>query len=549
MRLLPAALLLGALLVPSAQARDLTPAERQTVASQVLTWPASAGLPELPHLARAELGQHDAWLAALRPLPSQARRDAVMLSMPALARHGAVDVAHRALALVDSGDRVRVWAISALPFLQARGSGAAVQVLGTLGISVERVQALAILTQVAMTSPAKEGEVRAVADATWAAYGRLAPEERARLIPLIAPTVAVTGTLGRAQQLIPSLKDFQDQGRWLMVAEAFSQAGFPQAARQALDQLPLQQADDFVRIRSALLLLKLGDAERAFQVATSAPLPWTMRGHLARELATAGHASEAARLARTISPVSLRVQSLAEIGGILAGQGQTDVAGRLVEEARVTLEDSRAPDSTSAVVQALARLGQTSAADALIRGWRGRDPQGPDRLRGALVQGLAEAGDLGEAIRRAQTSPSLPTVYGLVNGAEAQAKKNREQANLLLMAALELSDRVPDEARRSVLATLARVSPSTLDTLATHTPLPDDTWVDVVEIRARQGNVAGARQALSRLPAEKRPMGAFSLARGLVEGGQADQALPLLRDPVLRAAVARVLLGEEVQAR
>ncbi|MPY67961.1 hypothetical protein F8S09_14970 [Deinococcus sp. SDU3-2] len=550
MRLFPAALLLGALLVPGAQARDLTPAERRTVASQVLTWPASAALPELPHLARAELGPHDVWLAALRPLPSQARRDAVMLSMPALARQGAVEVAHRALTLVDSGDRVRVWAISALPFLQARGSGVAVQVLGTLGTPVERVQALAILTQVAMSSPAPKTEVRAVADATWAAYGRLTPEERARLVPLIAPTVAVTGTLGRAQQLIPSLKDRQNQGRWLAVMEAFSQAGFPQAARQALDQLPLEGAEDFVRIRSALLLLKLGDARRAFQVAISAPLPWTMRGHLARELATAGHAAEAARLARTISPVSLRVQSLAELGGILAGQGQTDVARRLVEEARVALEGSGAPDSTSAVVRALARLGQISAADALIQGWRGRDPQGPDRLRGALVQGLAERGDLGEAIRRAQASPSLPTVYALVNGAEMRAKKGRqEQAGLLLMAALELSAKVPDEARRSVLATLARVSPSTLDTLATHTSLPGDTWVEVVEIRARKGDVAWAREALSRLPAEKHSLGAFTLARGLVEGGHADQALPLLRDPALRAAVARMLLGEDVPAR
>ncbi|MPY68094.1 hypothetical protein F8S09_15665 [Deinococcus sp. SDU3-2] len=550
MRLLPAALLLGVLLFSSAQARDLTPAERRAVASQVLTWPASTALPELPHLARAELGQHDAWLAALRPLPSQARRDAVMLSMPALARQGAVDAARRALALVDRLDRVRTWAVSALPFLQARGSAAAVQVLGTLGTPVERVQALAILTQVAMSSPAPKTEVRAVADATWAAYGRLTPEERARLVPLIAPTIAITGTLSRAQQLIPSLKDFQDQGRWLAVTEAFYQAGFPQLARQALDQLPLQQADDFVRIRSALLLLKLGDAERAFRVATSAPLPWTMRGHLARELATAGHPAEAARLARTLSPDSLRVQSLAELGGILAGQGQTDVARRLVEEARVTLQSSDAPDSTSAVVRALARLGQTSAADALIQGWKGRNPQGPDRLRGALVQGLAEQGNVGEAIRRAQTSPSLPTVYALVNGAEARAKQGRqEQASLLLMAALELSTKVPDEARRSVLATLARVLPSTLDTLATHTPLPDDTWVEVAEIRARKGNVTGARAALSRLPAERRSLGAFSLARGLVEGGHADRALPLLQDPALRDAVARVLLGEEVQAR
>ena len=48
MRLLPAALLLGVLLLPNAQARDLTPAERRTVASQVLTWPASAALPERP---------------------------------------------------------------------------------------------------------------------------------------------------------------------------------------------------------------------------------------------------------------------------------------------------------------------------------------------------------------------------------------------------------------------------------------------------------------------------------------------------------------------
>lgn len=550
MRLLPAALLLGVLLFPSALARDLTPAERQTVASQVLTWPASTDLPELSHLARAELGQHDAWLAALRPLPSQARRDAVMLSMPALARQGAVDVARRALALVDSGDRVRVWAISALPFLQEKGSAAAVQVLGTLGTPVERVQTLATLTQVAMTSPAPKEEVRAVADATWAAYGRLTAEERIRVVQLMLPTVAVTGDLGRARQLIPVTGDLQTQGRWLTVAEGFHQAGFPQVARQALAQLPLDRAEDIVRIRSALLLLKLGDAERAFQVATSAPLPWTMRGHLARELATAGHPAEAARLARTISPVSLRVQSLAELGGILAGQGQADVAQRLVEEARVALEKSGAPDSTSAVVRALARLGQTSAADALIQGWTGRDPQGPDRLRGALVQGLAEQGNVGEAIRRAQASPSLPTVYALVNGAEVRAKKGRaEQANLLLMAALELSAKVPDEAERSVLATLARVSPLVLDTLATHTLLPDDTWVDVVEIRARKGNVTGAREALSRLPAEKRSLGAFSLARGLVEGGHAEQALPLLQDPALRAAVARVLLGEEVQAR
>lgn len=550
MRLLPAALLLGALLFPDAQARDLTPGERRTVASQVLTWPANPVLPELPHLARAELSQHDAWLAALRALPAQARRDAVMLSMPALARQGAVDVARRALALVDRPDRVRTWAVSALPFLHQQGSDAAVQVLGTLGTPVERVQALAILTQVAMTSPAKEGEVRAMADATWAAYGRLTTEERTRLVPLIAPTVATTGTLSRAQQLIPSLKDLQDQGRWLTVTEAFSQAGFPQLARQALAQLPLDRAEDIVRIRSALLLLKLGDAERALQVATSAPLPWTMREHLARELATAGHASEAARLTRTLSPVSLRVQSLAEIGGILVGQGQTDVARRLVEEARATLTGSDAPDSTSAVVRALARLGQTSAADTLIQGWMGRDPQGPDRLRGALVRGLAERGEVDEAVRRAEASPSLPTVYALVTGAEMRAKKGRqEQASLLLMAALELSARVPDEARRSVLATLARVSPSTLETLATHTPLPDDTWVNVIEIRARKGDVTGAREALSRLPAEKRQMGMFSLARGLAEGGHADRALPLLQDVALRAAVARVLLGEEVQAR
>ncbi|MDL2344554.1 hypothetical protein QOL99_10340 [Deinococcus sp. MIMF12] len=381
MRLLPAALLLGALLLPSAQARDLTLAEHRAVASQVLTWPASATLPELPHLARAELGQHDTWLAALRPLPSQARRDAVMLSMPALARQGAVDAARRALALVDRPDRVRTWAVSALPFLHQQGSDTAVQVLGTLGTPVERVQALAILTQVAMTAPVPKAEVRAVADATWAAYGRLTTEERTRLVPLIAPTVAVTGTLSRAQQLIPSLKDLQDQGRWLTVTEAFSQAGFPQLARQALAQLPLDRAEDIVRIRSALLLLKLGDAERAFQVATSAPLPWTMRGHLARELATAGHAAEAARLARTLLPVSLRVQSLAEIGGILAGQGQTDVARRLVEEARVTLQGGNAPDSTSAVVRALGRLGQTSAADALIQGWTGRGARPPTSRR------------------------------------------------------------------------------------------------------------------------------------------------------------------------
>lgn len=550
MRLLPAALLLGVLLLPSAQARDLTPAERRTVASQVLTWPASAALPELPHLARAELGQHDAWLAALRVLPSQARRDAAMLSMPALARQGAVDAARSALALVDSGDRVRVWAVSALPFLQARGSGAAVQVLGTLGTPVERVQALAILTQVALGSPAPRGEVRAVADATWAAYGRLTPGERTRVVQLVLPSVAVTGNLSRARQLIPTALDPQTQARWLTVAEGFHQAGFPQAARQALAQFPLDRAEDIVRIRSALLQVKLGDAKRALHVATSAPLPWTMRDHLARELAIAGYASEAARLVRTLSPVSRRVQRLAEIGGILAGQGQTDVARRLVEEAQMTLAGSDAPDSTSPVVRALGRLGQTAAADALIRDWTGLDPQGPDRLRGALVQGLAEAGDLGEALRRAQASPSLPTVYALVNGAEVRARQGRqEQASLLLMAALELSARVPDEAKKVVLATLARVSPSTLDTLATHTPLPEDSWVEMVEIRARQGNVTGAQQGLSRLPAEKHPMGAFTLARGLVEGGHADQALPLLQDPALRAAVARVLLGEDVSAR
>lgn len=544
MRLLPAALLLGVLLLPSAQARDLTPTERWTVASQVLTWPASPDLPELPHLARAELGQHDAWLAALRVLPSQACRDAVMLSMPALARQGAVDVARRALALVDSGDRVRVWAVSALPFLQARGSGAAVQVLERLGTPVERVQALAILTQVAMSSSAPRGEVRAVADATWAAYGRLSAEDRTQVSQLVLPTVAVTGDLSRARQLIAAAADPQTQRHWLTVAEGLHQAGSPQAARQALEQFPLDRAEDIIRIRSALLLVKLGDGARAYQVATRAPLFFSMREHLARELATAGHASEAARLARTISPVSLRVQSLSEIGGILAGQGQTDVARRLVEEARATLEGSDALDSTSAVVRALGRLGQTSDADALIRGWTGRDPQGPDRLRGALVQGLAERGEVGEAIRRAQASPSLPTVYALVNGAEVRAKKgSQERASLLLMAALELSARVPDEARRSVLATLARVSPLTLDTLALHTPLPDDTWVGVIEIRARKGDVTGAREALSRLPAEERQMGAFSLARGLVEGGHADRALPLLGDPLLREAVARVLLG------
>ncbi|WP_104992248.1 hypothetical protein [Deinococcus sp. NW-56] len=549
MRLLPAALLLGALLLPSAQARDLTPAERRTVASQVLTWPASAALPELPHLARAELGQHDVWLAALRPLPSQARRDAVMLSMPALARQGAVDVARRALALVDSPDRVRVWAVSGLPFLQARGSGAAVQVLGTLGTPVERVQALAILTQVAMTSPAKEGEVRAVADATWAAYERLTAAERARVVQLVLPTVAATGDLSRASQLIPALADPQTQRAWLAVAEGFHQAGFPQVARQALAQLPLDRAEDIVRIRSALLLVKLGDGTRAYQVATRAPLPWTMREHLARELTTAGYAPEAARLARTL-PVSLRVQSLAHIGGILAGQGRLDVARRLVDEARGLLEASDSPANTGAVVRALASLGDAATADTLIRSWTGRDPEGLDRLRGALVQGLAERGDVGEAIRRAQAWPSLPTVYALVNGAEPRAKKGRtEQASLLLMAALELSAKVPDEARTVVLATLARVSPATLDTLATHTPLPDDAGLAVVEIRARRGNVAGARQALSRLTAGKQPLGAFSLARGLVEGGHADRSLPLLQDPALRAAVARVLLGEEVPPR
>ncbi|WP_216322614.1 hypothetical protein [Deinococcus aestuarii] len=545
MRLTSAALLLGVLLSPSALARDLTPAERRTVASQVLTWPTSAALPELPHLARAELGQHDAWLAALRPLPSQARRDAVMLSMSALARQGAVEVARRALALVDSGDRVRVWAVSALPFLQARGSGAAVQVLGTLGTPVERVQALAILTQVAMTSPAPKGEVRAVADATWAAYGRLAMEERGRVVQLVLPTVAVTGDLGRARQLIPTVADAQTQGRWLTVAEGFQQAGFPQAARQALAQLPLDRAEDVVRIRGALLLVKLGDGARAFQVASRSPLFLSMREHLARELAAAGHASEAARLACTLSPVSLRVRSLAEIGGILAGQGQTAVARRLVEEARVALEDSDAPDSTSAVVRALARLGQASTADTLIRGWTGRDPQGPDRLRGALVQGLAEGGDLGEAIRRARVEPSLPTVYALVNGAEVQAKKGREeQARQLLRTALDLSGQVPDEARGVVLGTLARVSPSTAERLAPRVALPPEAELAVLEAQARRGDVAAARESLARLPAEQRQQGTFSLARGLVEGGHADLALPLVQDPALREVVTRLLLGE-----
>ncbi|MCP2014706.1 hypothetical protein L1280_001857 [Deinococcus sp. HSC-46F16] len=66
MRLLPAALLLGALLLQGAQTRDLTPAERQTVASQVPLWSAGAALPELPHVTQAELAP-DAPAALLRP--------------------------------------------------------------------------------------------------------------------------------------------------------------------------------------------------------------------------------------------------------------------------------------------------------------------------------------------------------------------------------------------------------------------------------------------------------------------------------------------------
>ena len=544
MRLIRAALLLGVLLLPGAAARDLTPTERQAVAAQVLTWPAGT-LPELPHLARAELGQYDSWLAALRSLPVQTQRDAVLLSMPILARQGAVEVARRALALVEGGDRVRVWAVSALMFLQEQGSDAAVRLLSGLGTPVEQVQALAILTQVAQTSPVPKDDLRRVADATWAAYRRLSPGERTRVAQLVLPTVAMTGDLSRARQLIQG-SGAGAQRDWLSVAEALASNGSPDAARQALAQFPLERAEEVVRIRGALLLVKLGQAGRAFQVAVQSPLPGPMQAHLARELASAGHVPEAARLARTLSPVSLRAQTLTEIAVILGGQGQRAVALRLAQEARADLNASASPESTANVVYALAFLGEEQAAGELIRGWKGSDPQGPDRLHAALVRGLAERGEVGEAIRRVRSRPSLPALYALVGRAEARAQQGKaEEARTLLLAALELSDRFPAEARMVVLSTLARVSPSTLESLAARGPLPGEAWLAVVEAQARRGDVAAARASLAHLPAEQRQQGAFNLAQGLVEGGHADLALPLLQDPALREAVARVLLGEE----
>lgn len=544
MRLIPVALLLGLLLLPGAAARDLTSAERQTVAAQVLTWPA-VNLPELPHLARAELGQHDAWLAALRPLPDQQRRDAVLLSMPVLARQGNVEVARRALALVQSGDRVRVWGVSALPFLREQGGDAATQLLSGLGTPVEQVQALAILTQVAMELPNRKGDVHKVADATWAAYQRLTPEEQRRTVQLVLPTTAVTGDLSRARALIHG-QDAAAQRDWLSVAEAFNSAGYPDAARQALAQFPLERAEEVVRIRGVLLLARLGDAARAFRVAVQTPLPGHMVAHLARMLASAGQVPEAARLARTLSPAFLRAQTLAEVAVILAGQGQQTVALRLAQEARTTLEGSASPEHTSAVVHALAFLGEERAAGELIRTWPGRDPQGPDRLHAALVRGLTERGEMREAIRRLQARPSLPALYALVQGAEVRARKGKvEEARTLLLAALDLAGRFPAEAGTVVLSTLARVSPSTLESFAARGPLPDEAWLPVVEVQARRGDVAAAQASLARLPAEERQQGAFILAGGLLEGGHADLALPLLQDLALREAVARVLLGEE----
>lgn len=543
------AFMLGLLLLPAAQARDLTPAERQTVAAQVLTWPVSAALPELPHLARAELKQHAAWLAALRLLPAQDRRDAALLGMPVLARQGAVDVARHALTLVDSGDRVRVWGVSALPFLREQGADAATRLLSGLGTPLEQFQALAIFTQVAMDLPDQTGDIRQVADATWAAYRRLTPDERLQGVELVLPTVAVTGDLSRAQQLIQG-SGAAAQRDWPVVAEALARAGFPGTARLALTQFPLERAEDNVRIRGALLLVQLGDAPRAFQVATQRPLPNLMRAHLARELAAAGQVSEAARLARTLSSASLRAQTLADLAVSLAGQGQRAVALRLAQEARTTLEDSVSPETTVTVVHALAFLGEIRAAENLIRSWQGRDPQGPARLRAALVRGLAERGEVEEATRRTQAQPSLPALYALVHGAEVQARKGgEEQARQLLLAALKLSDHLPAEGRMVVLSILAQLSPLSLPSLALRGPLPPEARLTLVEAQARRGDVMAAQASLGQLPAQARRQGAFSLAQGLVRGGHADLALPLLQDPTLREAVARVLLGEESSIR
>lgn len=531
------------LLLTTAQARELTPVERRQVAEQVRSWEAPTS--QLGLQAAAELGDVDGTLAGLRqlPEPNEVRAAAGVALLPGLARQGNIKAAQEVLRLIGEG-RLQAWFWGAYLFTKEQGLESGLKLLEALPAAKDRVSSEAMLGQMVLAEAKLRPIATRLGEQIWKDYQSLPVSDRQRLQELVLPTIALTGQFSRAEGLLTGKANPMG---WVYLADAYYKMDKPAEARLALAKLqPYQKQTDIVRIRSAQLLVKLGDADEAYRVSTAAPLFWTMQLQTVRELAGQGFAGQAAKLARGISPFNLRTQALAEVAALLAAQGQRSVALKLAREAQALLTPASEQSSAALVVRALVMSGDVSGAEQLLQ-TQAKSPQGAEKLRTALVRTLAEQGDIAGALKRLGQPLTLAEMYALIGAAETRLNKGDElQARQLLYAAQEKVAQLPGSQQAEARIQLQRNMASLLPDLLSEQPgaiLPEVRLM-ALGTYGKRGQVSQAQWIVDRFSDAEQRLALLSLAIGLKQGGHADLLLEWLNQPQRREVAAKVLLSD-----